>query len=360
MKKLLHKVTHNIIILDVLIFVCFIILNIILSLFNIKFRYIPFMFILLILFIFFLIGLIQIFLRNKTKVAAIISSLILVSILLCPIIYLILVFSYIPEHVVTLKDTTYLAEVHSFKQTTVLYYDYYGSIFKGSTLKVSGYFGQGSYDPYNKSYKPKEVTYTYYDEKGNIRNKVKEAYFTNASGKIVGIENNSNPEINHDYSLPSVEEVLYEKKFGNNILRFGQIIDDSNNQERLVNVLISRDNGHNFYVVTNKVLKVEPYAKFTFLDENLGFVSVNNLIMLNNSTSLYVTNDGGRKFRSAEFKYINNQVDFLTIEEGPYYNQDILTIRSSLHQKKSDNQNYEDKELIFISNDNGLTWILKK
>ena len=360
MKKLLHKISHNIIILDGLLFLCFIILNIILSLFKIKFRYIPFMIILLILFIFFIIGLIQIFIRHKTKVIAIISSFILVSILLGPVIYLLLVFSYTPEHIVTLNDTTYLAEVHSFNQVSVLYYDYYGPIFKSSTLKVSGYFGQGSYDPYDKSYKPKEVTYTYYDEKGNKRNEVKEAYFTNASGKIVGVENYSNPEFNHDYSLPSVEEVLYEKQFGNNIIRFGQIVNASSNEERLANVLISKDNGQNFYVVTNEAIKVEPYAKFIFLDENLGFASVNNLIMLNNSTSLYVTDDGGRSFKSAEFKYTNNQVDFLTLEEGPSYNQDILTIRSSLHQIKSDGQSYEDKELIFISNDNGLTWTLKE
>ncbi len=129
----------------------------------------------------------------------------------------------------------------------------------------------------------------------------------------------------------------------------------------LVNVVKSSDNGANFHVVSDEVIQVSNEDKFIFLDENLGFAIVTGKIFLDNSrASLYVTNDGGKTFKSATFKYQNENVSFIDIEELPDYNDDKLKIKCSVYQFNSDGNGYENKELIFISKDKGLNWTLEK
>ena len=128
----------------------------------------------------------------------------------------------------------------------------------------------------------------------------------------------------------------------------------------LVHVLRSKDNGKNFYIVSDDVIQVSNEAKFVFLNENLGFAINTGKIYLDNSkTGLYVTIDSGKTFTSSNFKYTNENVDYISIEGIPYYENNVLKIKCSVYQINSKKDGYENKELIFTSNDNGLTWNLE-
>lgn len=164
---------------------------------------------------------------------------------------------------------------------------------------------------------------------------------------------------NDDYLVPENEDVLYEKKFDNTILRFGKV-DNVLGQNILVNVLRSTDDGKNFFVVSDDVIKVSNRSKFIFLDENLGFVLSTEKIFLDNSNNgLYVTSDSGKSFFSPNFKYTNEKVEFINIEGLPYYEEGVLKVKCSVEQISLKEDGYEERELIFISRDNGMNWILE-
>ena len=59
--------------------------------------------------------------------------------------------------------------------------------------------------------------------------------------------------------MPENEEVLYEKKFNKTILRFSKV-DNVLGKNMLVHVLRSKDNGENFYVVSDDVIQVSNEA----------------------------------------------------------------------------------------------------
>ena len=58
--------------------------------------------------------------------------------------------------------------------------------------------------------------------------------------------------------------------------------------------------------------------------------------------------------------YKNENADYITIEKMPYFENSILKIKCSVYQLNSSKDNYEDKELIFVSYDNGENWNLQK
>ena len=159
--------------------------------------------------------------------------------------------------------------------------------------------------------------------------------------------------------MPENEEVLYEKKFNKTILRFSKV-DNVLGKNMLVHVLRSKDNGENFYVVSDDVIQVSNEAKFVFLNENLGFaVNTGEIYLDSRKTGLYITNYSGKTFTSSNFKYTNENVDYISIEGMPYYENDVLKIRCSVYQVNSNKDGYENKNLIFIGNDNGLNWNLE-
>ena len=72
-----------------------------------------------------------------------------------------------------------------------------------------------------------------------------------------------------------------------------------------------------------------------------------------------VTNDGGKTFVDAIINYNNSNIEILTLNDVPYYENDVLHIKGSIYQLKENGMGYEDVELIFISLDKGVTWNLE-
>lgn len=354
MKKIFNKIKNNILLFD-LIFICFnILINFILHLINLRFRLWFIIFIILICVIGFIVGIFQqIYKSSENKKLAIIISVLnigffaSIAIIFMPFIKFIVAFKYNPEHTVNLDDKKYVAVVNSFLHVDVDYYDYYGPLLMGTKIRVHGYFGRGGFDPFDNPNIVDRVEYTYYDENGKVtRNEtfIKDDKPANEFNE------------NDNYLLPEDEEILYENKFSNIILRVGRV-DYVSGQNMLVNVLKSTD-GTNFYVVSDEVIQVSNEAKFIFLNEKLGFaISTAKIYFDNNNSGLYVTNNGGETFTTAKFKYKNNNASYISIESMPYYENNKLKLKCSVYQINKNG--YEVKELIFVSNDSGLNWILE-
>lgn len=373
MRKMFNKIKKNILICDLIFVGINILINFILYLMNLRFRLWVIILIILISIIGFVVGIFQqIYLYSDNKKRTIVLSLlgaipiiILISISI-PIVGFIAIFSYKPEHTTILDNKKYVAVVSSFLKVDVDYYDYYGFLLMGTRVKVHGYFGKGGYDPFINPNVSDGVEYTYYDDNGKVKSKRTETFIKDKDGNIIyknnyniDIDKNNDFDDSDDYVLPENEEVLYERKFNKTILRFGKV-DNSLGQNMLVHVLRSKDNGKNFYVVSDDVIQVSNEAKFVFLNENLGFaISTGKIYLDNSKVGLYTTNDSGKTFISAKFNYTNNNVEYISIENVPYYDNNILKIKCSVYQVNSNKDGYENKELVFISNDNGLNWNLE-
>lgn len=267
-----------------LIFVCFnILFNFILYLLNIRFRLCFIILIILISIIGFIAGIFQCLLSSKKKFGLLLN---IISIIMMMTLFTSIVSSYKVEHVTTLDDKKYVVVVSSSTYVDVDYYDYYGFLLMGTKVKVHGYFGKGNFDPFD-DLDSSNVVYTYYDDNG----KVKDNY-------------NMVEDFDINY-IPKDEEVLYEIKFGKTILRFSKA---SNvlGQNMLVHVLQSKNNGKTYFVISDDNIQVSNEAKFVFLDKNIGFaINDGNIYLDGSKTGLYTTNDGGKSFTSANFKYTN-------------------------------------------------------
>ncbi len=155
------------------------------------------------------------------------------------------------------------------------------------------------------------------------------------------------------------ENTLYYIEFKNEILRYERY-DYSSDQSQIVGVEKSTNKGKSFENVTKEpiILSMEP--KLIFLNEKLGFaISKSNLTKNNDYMGFKVTQDGGETFIDSKINYDNPNIDILTIESVPYYENNDLKVKCSIYQVKEDNSGYENVELIFISKDDGLTWELE-
>lgn len=155
------------------------------------------------------------------------------------------------------------------------------------------------------------------------------------------------------------ENTLYYIELNNEILRFERY-DYSLGQNQLVGVQKSLNKGKTFENITQESIIVSMEPKFIFLNEKLGFaISKSNLTKNNDYIGIKVTQDGGKTFIDGKVNYDNPNIEILTVEDVPYYENNELKLKCSIYQIKEDNTGYEDIELIFISNDNGLTWNLE-
>lgn len=150
--------------------------------------------------------------------------------------------------------------------------------------------------------------------------------------------------------LLSNEDIVYTKEFDKEILQVRRY-DYSLGQRMIIGVEKSNNNGKSFEKVTEEMVEVSLDAKFEFLNENLGFIIDNGYLDRNrNFKGLLVTNDGGITFRQAEITYDNENVDLISIEKMPYYENGKLKLECSVYIAD------HNESLIYYSSDNGNTW----
>ena len=159
---------------------------------------------------------------------------------------------------------------------------------------------------------------------------------------------------------PDDENTLYSIKFDNVKLRFERY-EYSLGQNQIVGVEKSIDNGKTYEILTMEPILVSMEPKFVFLNKKLGFaISKPNITKSNNYNGVKVTQDGGKTFTDGVINYENPNIEIITVEDVPYYDEGSLKLHCSIYQIKSDNSGYEDIDLIFVSTDNGLTWNLEE
>jgi len=172
---------------------------------------------------------------------------------------------------------------------------------------------------------------------------------------IIGIIIFKNREKKYSYTD---ENTLYYIEFKNEILRFERY-DYSLGQNQIIGVQKSTNKGETFENITEEEIIVSMEPKLIFLNEKLGFaISKRNLSKSNDYMGIKVTQDGGKNFIDGEINYDNPDIEILSVEDVPYYDNNELKLKCSIYQIKSDGIGYEDVELIFISKDEGLTWNL--
>ena len=157
----------------------------------------------------------------------------------------------------------------------------------------------------------------------------------------------------------SDENTLYFIKFNNSILRF-EHIDHVVPQNQIVVVQKSNNNGKTFETITEGQVIVSLEPKFVFLNENFGFAvkKPNNIKDNGRYYGMYVTKDGGKTFTQSEIIYDNPNIEILTIEDVPFYENDKLKLHCSIYQAKADGSGYENVDLYFVTENDGLTWHL--
>ncbi len=145
-------------------------------------------------------------------------------------------------------------------------------------------------------------------------------------------------------------DILYTKKINNNVLQVRRY-DYSLGQRMVIGVEKSNNNGKSFEKITEEMVEVSLEAKFEFLDENLGFIIDTGYLDRNkNFKGLLVTDDGGITFKQAEITYDNENIDLISIEKMPYYENDKLKLECSVYIID------HNENLVYYSTDNGNTW----
>lgn len=159
---------------------------------------------------------------------------------------------------------------------------------------------------------------------------------------------------------PIDENKLYSKQFNKTFLKFERY-DYVLGQNMIVGVEKSTDKEKTYTKVTKEPIVVTNEAKFMFLTERLAFIiSTNNLQKHNNYRGLKVTTDGGKTFSDAKINYENDDIEIITIEDFPYYENSTLKLKCSIYAINKNKDGYENIELLFESKNNGLLWNLSK
>lgn len=218
-KKLLNNCKKNILFYSVIYLIVFILLGIILSIFEIKYRqYINYFSIILIL-TGTIVGLIQIIIKSTSNITKICIMLCITCIIgligvFYPIIALTFYSLFPPEHIIEKDNKKYIAYEYSFLDTRVEYYDYINFLLVGNRIRIEEYYNDVGRDVLEEDAKDLFTpTYTlYYDNNGNR--------------KYVGNEVNENVENTENvYQTEYTSEQLkkYESDF-NTIATNGFVI----------------------------------------------------------------------------------------------------------------------------------------
>lgn len=356
--KFINKVKDNLFVYNFLLFLVFLVVSFILYLFNLRFRLWFIILIIVIFLICFIVSLVQTFLKENKVIKIVGLSLvsILVICIFCFYDFWLLLFGWIltPEYVTEVDGKKYVGCVKWYlDETDVSYYDYYG-LLVGTNEKIRGNFGSGNFNPFKDTDKINNVHYTFFDKDGKVIYEKVEAYKKDKDGNI-NITNEQ--DINSDVYIKEEDSILYEAKFGKTVIRVKKTSNVLG--QRMTVGIYKIFDGKDFKLVTKDDIIVSLEAKFIFLDVDTGFIiSTGNIWLNKDSKDLYVTNDGGKTFKTANFNYKNDNIEYMEIASYPYFENEILNLTCEIYSVNDKKTGYENKKLHFVSKD-GVNWKLK-
>ena len=156
MKKLLNKIRKNILAFTFVTLLVFILVTLLLNLvFSATFRIWVYQVMAILFLVGLILGLVQIIKNNTSKIQKVVIIIVIVFIvlILCLIGPLLAFFAAAilgkPEHVIYKDNKKYVAEVNSFLQVNVYYYDYINPFLRGNEIKIHENYGKGGYDAFD-------------------------------------------------------------------------------------------------------------------------------------------------------------------------------------------------------------------
>ena len=172
MKNILEKLKKSVLIYVILYAIVFILGNLILNAFNMRFRETIYFVSLIFIAIGTIIGIIQLLCKIKNQsIKLTLITLFIVTLIPCSLYTFVLgIFAYKPEHIVIKDNKKMVAYVSGFMDTYVEYYDYKNYLVVGNKIRIKEYYGNGGFDPIENKYgyKYNVESTTYYDENGKI------------------------------------------------------------------------------------------------------------------------------------------------------------------------------------------------
>lgn len=151
--------------------------------------------------------------------------------------------------------------------------------------------------------------------------------------------------------------VLYEEKIGNIAYRFMKY-DDVLGGFVTAGLERSLDDGKTYEKVTEEPITIDKKNySFQIKDENIIYVNSNGCVERKNDfTGFKVSIDGGKTFRDATFNCPNEEIETIYIERFPTIENGKLELNCSIYAPNNASTNYNNYDIYFISEDQGLTW----
>lgn len=318
------------------------------------------------------LGVIQNFIRSKskdTRICIIVCtiSIIVIGTLFWQFFALLYISFFPPEHVVEKDNKKYVAYVYSWFDTRVEYYDYINFLLVGENKRIEDFYNNVGRDVLAEDAKGlfTPTNTTYYDENGKV---------INVDYKIKNINSNVN-EVNNNYQeymeeiekqeekdkiiIPSSsDDILYKKEINENtiirIRNLGAILA----QRSIIDIEKSTDGGktyRNQIETSDGFIQIHNGAEFIFLDENIGFINDPGLAGTDGENrGLLITTDGGKSFKDANIIHpMSIEEKNLLVKGVPYIKDGELKVQiyTINHSKYPEKTYYE-----FTSEDNGITW----
>ena len=319
-------------------------------------------------------GVIQIFIKSKsksTRICIIICSICIISIMIiCSPIILLFIAFLPPEHIVEKNDKKYVAHVYSWFDTRVEYYDYVNFFLMGNTKRMEDSYNNVGRDVLAEDVKDmyNPTSTTYYNEDGKV---IDIDYKIKNTNSNVNEANNNYQEYMEEIEkqeekakiiIPSSsDDILYKKEINENtiirIRNLGAILA----QRSIIDIEKSTDGGktyRNQIETADGFIQIHNGAKFLFLDENIGFINDPGLAGTDGENrGLLVTIDGGKKFKDANIIHPRTIEETNLFVDGiPYVKNGILKVKIyTINYSKEPEKTYYE----FTSEDNGITWEYK-
>ena len=316
-------------------------------------------------------GIIQIFIKSKSKdtriciVICSISIVILIGIF-SPIIMLLFVTFHPPEHIAEKDNKKYVAHVHAFLDTRVQYYDYVNFLLRGTTKRIEDNYnniGIDVLDKKNKGLYTPSYTY-YYNDEGKILNKNRYTAQNNMdTNKNNETKYNENMEQQNKQSenMQSIvpmgdDSILYKK---DNVIIQVRYLGAVLAQRSVVSIDKSIDGGKTFTSMNEQGITINEGAELIFTDENTGFINDPGTIgTAGDNRRFLVSNDGGITFKKANIIHPDSIAEKNLLVKGlPYMENGKLKLEVyTLNHAKNPKRTY----YIFNSIDNGCNWNLER
>lgn len=263
------------------------------------------------------LGVIQNFIRSKskdTRICIIVFSISIIAIfvLFWQFFALLYIGFFPPEHIIEKSDKKMVGYVYAFLDTRVEYYEYINVLVRKANKSYVEDYGQGGFDPFDEKigYKHEIQDVIYYDENGKVisTNNISKPVILDTNKQEINREEVKEEESNTRYI--SEDDILYEKIINENtrirVVNLGAILA----QRSVIDIKKSTDNGKTYISQTEEGLTIHNGAEFIFIDENIGFINDPGLVGTGGENrGFLVTTDGGKSFKEA------NIIHPLSIEE---------------------------------------------